>query len=72
VSDEWIGEAYYVGFWITWVLTFLIVWIGCSLGYGFLGFALGWMPAIIVAYIAAFIWPLLLFGVALVAFKIWG
>lgn len=72
MSDEWMGEVYHVGFWITWVITFLIVWIGCALEYGFLGFALAWMPAVIVAYIAAFLWPLILLGVVVVALKIWG
>jgi hypothetical protein len=65
------GEVYHIGFWITWVLTFLIVWICCSLGYGFLGFALGWMPACIVAYIVAAIWPLILFGVVVIVIKLW-
>ena len=68
---DW-GEIYEVGAYITWVIVFLCVWIGCALEYGFLGFALAWMPAIIVAYIAALIWPLILFGVVFVAYKIWG
>ena len=33
---------------------------------------LAWMPAAIVAYIAAVIWPLILFGVVFAAFKILG
>jgi hypothetical protein len=43
---------------------------GSVLAYGFLGFALGWMPAYILANIVAAIWPLLLIGVVAVAFKI--
>jgi len=52
MSDEWIGEAYDVGFWVTWVLTFLIVWIICSLEGGMIGFCLGWMPAIIIVTVS--------------------
>ena len=66
------GEIYQIGYWITWVLMFLVVWIGCTLQYGFLGFALAWMPAIIVATALAFLWPLLLLGVVIIAVKIWG
>ena len=65
------GEIYHIGGWIAGVLTFLMVWIGCSLGYGFLGFALGWMPAYIVAQIVAAIWPLILFGGFIVVIKLW-
>jgi hypothetical protein len=65
-------DIYEIGGWITWIVTFLIVWIGCSVGYGFFGFALGWMPAIIVAYIAAYLWPLILLGVVVVVIKLWN
>lgn len=64
-------DVYRIGFWITWVLTFLLVWIGCSVGYGFLGFALGWMPAAIVGLIAAYLWPLILVLGYVVVFKFW-
>jgi len=66
------GEIYQIGYWIIWVLIFLAVWIGCSLGYGFLGFALGWMPAAIIASVVAFLWPLILLVIVVVALKIWG
>jgi hypothetical protein len=65
------GDIYRVGFWITWVLTFLIVWIGCSVDYDFLGFALGWMPAIIVGLIAAYLWPLILVVGYVAVLKFW-
>jgi hypothetical protein len=68
--DGW--DIYEVGGWITWWITFLIVWIGCSMDYGFLGFALGWIPAAIVAYIAAYLWPILLFAVVVIAVKLWN
>ena len=33
------------------VIVFLAVWIGCSIAWGALGFMLGWMPALFLAYI---------------------
>ena len=36
------------------VIVFFAVWIGCTIAFGPLGFMLGWMPALILA----FIWPL--------------
>ena len=68
---DW-GEIYHVGGWIAGVIAFLIVWIGCSVTYGFLGFALGWIPAYIIANIVAAIWPLLLFGIVFVVIKLWN
>ena len=67
---DW-GDVYRIGFWITWVLTFLIVWIACSTE-GIIGFCLGWMPAIIIAYIVAFLWPMLLIGIFVVVLKLWN
>lgn len=37
---------------ISGALVALLVWVICSQQYGFLGFALGWMPAVIVGGIA--------------------
>jgi hypothetical protein len=65
------GDIYEVGGWITGAITFLTVWIGCAIGYGFLGFALGWMSAAIIAYIAALLWPLILFVGFCVVLKLW-
>jgi hypothetical protein len=61
-SDNMDGEdIYQIGFWITWVLVFLVCWICCIADYGFLlGVGLGWMASAIVATIAAFLWPLVL------------
>ncbi len=33
------------------VIVFLAVWIGCAIAWGALGFMLGWMPALVLAYI---------------------
>src|SRR2546430_1429558 len=38
--------------------TFVGVWGFCTLTYGFLGFALGWMPAAVLAVIFGMFWPL--------------
>jgi hypothetical protein len=70
--DNWIG-------WISGILTFLAIWIGCTLAYGFLAFALAWIPAAIIGVIVGFI--MLLFGrfilsvavilIVVVAFFLW-
>lgn len=65
------GEGWYgIGFTITAVITFIGSYIYCIATYGFLfGFGLGWIPSIMLAYIAGLIWPLLalaiLWGIAL-------
>lgn len=61
---------------ITGGLVALAIWIGCTVGYGFLGFALGWMPAAIVGAIVGFLvmlfWPFfLLFLSVLVAVMVY-
>ena len=40
-------------------IAFCVIWLVCSLNYGFLGFALGWMPAMILAPVIGVLWPLL-------------
>ena len=64
-------DIYRIGYWISWVLIFFAVWIGCALEFGFMGFALAWMPAAIVATIAAFLWPLILFGLIFLTTRLW-
>lgn len=57
----WIGS-------LSAIATFFLVWIGVSVSYGFLGFALGWLPALIVAALVglfmAFAWKLVAFLIA--------
>lgn len=57
----WIGS-------LSAIATFFLVWIGVSLSYGFLGFALGWLPAIIVAALVGifmtFAWKVVAFLIA--------
>ena len=54
-------EIYHLGAVITGILTFIPTWIYCIYKYGFLlGVGLGWLPSMIVAFIAALIWPVIL------------
>lgn len=39
----------------TGILTFLICWIACTVNYGFPGFALGWLPGLILGAIVGFV-----------------
>lgn len=51
-------NTYGTGATITGVLTFIIVWIYALMSWGFLlGLVFGWIPALIAAFIAAVLWP---------------
>jgi len=67
-------DWYDVGTWITAAATFVGVWGFCTLTYGFLGFALGWMPAAVLAVIFGMFWPLvvllLMVAAAVILFSI--
>lgn len=59
------SEWYSIGFGITAFITFVGSWIYCIATYGFLlGVGLGWLPSLIVAYIAGLLWPLIALGIA--------
>ena len=59
------ASIYWLGYVITWVLTFLGCWIYCIATYGFLlGVGLGWLPAAITATVVSFFWPLIVLGIA--------
>ena len=59
-------EGYKIGAGITGLIVFTVAWIYCIATYGFLlGVGLGWLPAIITAYVAAIIWPIIAFGLML-------
>lgn len=54
-------DLYRLGFKITAVITFIGCYIYCIAVYGFLfGVGLGWLPSLIVAFLAGILWPLLL------------
>jgi hypothetical protein len=57
--------------------TLLAVWIYCAVTYGFfLGFGLGWIPALILALLVAvatiFLWPLAAVAVLYVVYRVFG
>jgi hypothetical protein len=53
-------DLYLIGVPITAVLTFISCWIYAVMTYGFfLGIGLGWLPAIVIAIIAGWLWPLI-------------
>lgn len=58
---------YTVGVWIVGVITFFISWIVCTFEYGFLlGFGLGWLPSLILAFIVGWLWPLVVIAIAFI------
>lgn len=64
-------SGYWVGYVITWVITFIGCWIYAIVSYGFLlGVGLGWLPSAIVATLLSFLWPILVLGVAVLAYII--
>jgi hypothetical protein len=53
-------SAYETGASIVGVVTFFGSWVYCIAHYGYLlGVGLGWLPSLIVAALAAAVWPLL-------------
>jgi len=51
---------YETGFGITFFIAFIIGWIYAMSQYGlFLGLALGWIPALMIGFMAGAIWPLI-------------
>lgn len=65
--DDLGGCAYKAISLLVWVVVFAASWIYCIAEYGYLlGVGLGWLPSVIVATLAALLWPLFLFaGIAL-------
>lgn len=48
---------------LVWLAVFLGSWIYCIAEYGYLlGVGLGWLPSVIVASLAALLWPLAAIG----------
>ena len=57
--------------------TLLAVWIYCAVTYGFfLGFGLGWIPALILALLVAvgtiYLWPLAVVAALYVIYRVFG
>ena len=61
-SIDW-EEIYVAGlFWVG-MITFVACWIYAIAKYGwFLGIGLGWFPSLVIARIAAWLWPLTIIG----------
>lgn len=65
-SDHYALGAVWTGF-----IVFVGTWIWCISEYGFLlGVGLGWLPSAIVAFLAAWLWPLIAIAVAWLAYMI--
>lgn len=66
-DDGW----FWIGYKISWVLVFIGSWIYCIASYGFLlGVGLGWLPSLIVASLASFLWPIAVLSAAALAYLI--
>ena len=60
-------DVYEIGRVITGVIVFVGCWIYAITAYGFLfGVGLGWLPSLIVAFIASFLWPLIVLGLLVI------
>lgn len=49
--------AYFVG-----IVVFIVSWVICSYSAGFTGFLLGWIPSLLVGYLAGAAWPVTILG----------
>lgn len=62
--NDWVenlGGIHFAGFVITGLITFIGVWIYAISEWGFLlGVSLGWVPAVIVALVGGYLWPIFL------------
>lgn len=62
--DLWSETIYPIGRIITGFIVFIASWLYCIATYGFLfGVGLGWLPSIIVAVIAGYLWPLIVIAI---------
>ena len=72
-TDTHVTDAaiYELGAFFTGAIVFIGSWIYCIAEYGFLlGVGLGWLPSMIVAGIAGFLWPVIAIVLVLAAFAI--
>ena len=71
-NDRW-ESVYIIVAWITGVIIFFGIWIYAFASWGFLvGLAIGWLPAIIGAFIAGLLWPLILLVIGIAALILFG
>lgn len=65
-NEDQYENLFWIGYCITWIITFIGCWIYAIATYGFLfGVGLGWFPSAIVASIVSFLWPLIILGIIL-------
>ncbi|MBR0681133.1 hypothetical protein GXW74_11600 [Roseomonas eburnea] len=58
-GSDWVGAVYAGGAGLTGFVVFFGSWVYCIAHYGFLlGVGLGWLPSLIVAVVAAALWPI--------------
>jgi hypothetical protein len=63
-DSRFLLAVYRLGFALVWIGVFFGSWAYCVLEYGYLfGVGLGWLPSLIVATLAAFLWPILAFAI---------
>lgn len=66
-SDSW----YMIGAIITGGIAFFVLWIYAFFAWGFLiGLAIGWLPAIIGAFIIGLLWPLVVLALIVIGILI--
>ena len=59
------GDVYGIGRLLTGVIVFAVCWIYAIVSFGwFLGIGLGWIPSLVIAGIAGFLWPVIAVAVA--------
>jgi hypothetical protein len=72
-KEEKSEGSYWVWAFLTGIIVFISVWIYAMSEWGFLlGIVFGWFPAIIAAFIAGILWPLIalaIVGILVVAFS---
>ncbi len=67
MEDFW----YMIGVVITGIIAFFAIWIYAFFAWGFLiGLAIGWLPALIGAFIIGFLWPLVVLALVVIGILI--
>lgn len=63
--------GYWIGYWITWVIVFIGLWVFAVFEYGYLlGVGLGWLPAAIISTLTSFLWPIAVVALIVLLFVV--
>jgi len=66
-------SIYQAGALITGIIAFLLCWLYAVITYGlFIGVGLGWIPSLVIAFIAGLLWPLVAVVVAVLAIVVFN